>query len=119
VRFRDAACKTIPVPSQIAQVLITTLRGWELRSYLFKFAMSILTEVYAHRWLFICAIALLYGVSKYRTYRRLAAFQGPFSSGWCELWHSYQIFGTRSHLAYRDVNDKYGEWSYVDRKDVC
>jgi hypothetical protein len=72
--------------------------------------MSILTQVYSLRWVFVAVVVLAYAASKYRAYQRLAAFKGPFSTGWCEIWHVYWIMGQRSHLAYRDVNDKYGEW---------
>jgi hypothetical protein len=71
--------------------------------------MSVLAQLYALRWFLVSAVVLLYAASKYRTYRRLAAFKGPFSTGWCELWHSYHLFGTRSHLVYRNVNEKYGQ----------
>jgi cytochrome P450 len=72
--------------------------------------MFVLTQLYALRWFLAFAVVLLYAASKYHTYQRLAAFKGPFSTGWCELWHSYHLIGTRSHLVYRDVNDRYGKW---------
>jgi hypothetical protein len=71
--------------------------------------MSLFAQLYALRWTICSAVVLLYVTSKYHTYRRLAAFKGPFSTGWSELWHSYHLLGIRSHLVYRDVNEKYGE----------
>jgi hypothetical protein len=71
--------------------------------------MSLFTQFYNLRWLVVLIVLLAYVTSKYRAYQRLSAFKGPFSTGWSEIWHSYRIIGSHSHLAYRDVNDKYGE----------
>jgi hypothetical protein len=71
--------------------------------------MSIVSQLYAARWLLISAVVVVYGVSKYRVYKRLSAFKGPFSTGWSELWHVSWILGTRGHLAYQEVNKKYGQ----------
>jgi hypothetical protein len=70
--------------------------------------MSIATQLYALRWLLIAAALTLYGVSKYRTYKRLAEFQGPPGTGWSELWHIRAILSKRAHMLYKDANDTYG-----------
>lgn len=72
--------------------------------------MSLLAQLYALRWLLLCAVITMYVTYKYRKYDRLRHFKGPFSTGWSELWHSCVILGLHSHLAYKNVNDKYGEW---------
>ena len=73
--------------------------------------MALLAQVYAARWLLFAALLAIYAADKYRKYIRLSAFRGPFSTGWSELWHTRVILKKRSHLAYKDVNDKYGEWT--------
>jgi hypothetical protein len=71
--------------------------------------MSILAEVYGFRW-YLVAIGFVTFLSfKFAAYKRLAAFQGPFSVGWSELWHTRTMLSMRSHLVYKDVNDKYGK----------
>lgn len=62
------------------------------------------------RWLLlVCGAVLLYVAKLYRAYLRLRAFKGPFSTGWSEIWHTRAILGMRSHLAYKEVTDRYGE----------
>jgi hypothetical protein len=78
--------------------------------------MAFFAELYTVRWVLVSAVVLIYAASKYRAYQRLAAFKGPFSTGWCEVWHSYHILGKRSHLAYAAVNEKYGELLLFDIK---
>lgn len=75
--------------------------------------MSLILQLYAARWLLLSAVLVVYVADKYRKYVRLRAFKGPFSTGWSELWHTRVLLGLRSHLAYKDVNDKYGEWYNV------
>jgi hypothetical protein len=72
--------------------------------------MSVLTEFYALRWWLAAGLVIVYVASKYHTYKRLAAFKGPFSTGWSEIWHSSHIISAKSHLAYQDVNRKYGRY---------
>jgi hypothetical protein len=72
--------------------------------------MSLLVQLYAARWMLFGALLVLYAVSKYRQYRRLAAFKGPFSTGWSDLWHALTIVRNDSHLRYLGLNDKYGKW---------
>ena len=71
--------------------------------------MSIVAQLYAARWLLVAAVFVLYCASQYRTYKRLAAFKGPISTGWSEIWHTRAILGLRSHLKYKEVNDEYGK----------
>jgi hypothetical protein len=72
--------------------------------------MSLLAQLYALRWLLLTAVFTLFITDKYRKYVRLRHFGGPFGTGWSEFWHSRVILGLHSHLAYKEVNDKYGEW---------
>lgn len=76
--------------------------------------MALFAEVYAVRWLLLSVVFLFYLADKYRKYRRLQAFKGPFSSGWSEVWHSRAILSMQSHLRYKDVCDKYGIYAYSD-----
>jgi hypothetical protein len=71
--------------------------------------MSLLAQLVAAKWLLLAAIIVLYTVDRYQKYVRLQAFKGPFSTGWSEWWHTRAILGMRSHLAYKEVNEKYGE----------
>jgi hypothetical protein len=81
--------------------------------------MSFLVHLYAARWWLASVVFLAYATSKYRAYKRLAAFKGPFSTGWSEVWHTYHILNRRAHLAYFPVNDKYGEFlCYFVQKEV-
>jgi SH3-like domain-containing protein len=73
--------------------------------------MSLLAQLYALRWVLLSAVLVVYVADKYRKYNRLRQFDGPFGTGWSEFWHSRVILGLRSHLAYKDVNDKYGKKS--------
>jgi hypothetical protein len=70
--------------------------------------MSVLAHIHTLRWLIVAIAFALYGVTKYRTYKRLASFNGPFGAGWSELWHTRAILSNRSHLAYNKVTDIYG-----------
>ena len=71
--------------------------------------MALLAQTYNLWWFLAAIVAVGYAVSKYRAYKRLAVFQGPFSTGWSNIWHSSWILSKHSHLAYVDVNNKYGE----------
>jgi len=71
--------------------------------------MSLFAQVYAARWLLFSALLAFYAADKYRKYTRLRAFRGPFSTGWSEIWHAGVMLNKCSHLAYKDVNDEYGE----------
>lgn len=72
--------------------------------------MSLLAQLYALRWLLLTAVVALHLADKYRKYIRLRHFHGPFGTGWSEFWHSRMILSLHSHLAYKEVNDKYGKW---------
>ncbi|XPS93170.1 hypothetical protein M3J09_002538 [Ascochyta lentis] len=80
--------------------------------------MSLLGQLYALRWVLLSAIAALYIAAKYRRYDRLRHFHGPFGTGWSEFWHSRVILGLHSHLAYKDVNDKYGPIARVGPNEL-
>lgn len=71
--------------------------------------MALLARLAAARWLLFAAALALWAAHKYRRYARLRAFAGPCGSGWSELWHTRVILQKRSHLAYKGVNDRYGE----------
>jgi hypothetical protein len=73
-------------------------------------AMSLFAQLYAARWTVVSVLLALYAASKYRQYRRLSDFKGPFSTGWCNLWHAYLIISKRSHLYYQGLNEKYGKY---------
>src|SRR5690242_1727263 len=73
--------------------------------------MSLLAQLYASRWLVLTALLAFYVAAKYRRYDRLRHFHGPSGTGWSEFWHSRVILSLQSHLKYKEVNDKYGEWT--------
>ena len=87
-----------------------SIPGDYLSSALVWPTMSLFAQLYPLRWLLLSAVIALYVADKYRKYYRLRHFSGPFGTGWSEFWHSCVILGLRSHLAYKEVNDKYGEW---------
>lgn len=70
--------------------------------------MSLLTQLYAVRWLLLTAALVLYVVHKYRRYKRLQHFDGPFGAGLSEFWHVKTILRQDTHLIYKAVNEKYG-----------
>ena len=81
--------------------------------------MGLLAQAFEMRWLFASIALLIFAVDKYRRYRRLKAFKGPFSTGFSEIWHSLTILSMKSHLAYRDVCNKYGQYySGVERASI-
>jgi cytochrome P450 len=80
--------------------------------------MSLLAQLYALRWVLLSAVLVVYVADKYRKYNRLRQFDGPFGTGWSEFWHSRVILGLRSHLAYKDVNDKYGPIARVGPNEL-
>ena len=71
-------------------------------------AMGLLAQIFEMRWLVVAVALLIIVADKYRKYRRLKAFRGPFSTGFSEIWHSLAIVSLESHLIYKDVCDKYG-----------
>lgn len=75
------------------------------------FIMSLFAQLYATKWLLIAVVLMVYAVTtSIVRYRRLRAFPGPTSSGWCELLHTRAILSRHSHLWYKVVGDEYGEW---------
>lgn len=70
--------------------------------------MSFFVQLHFSRWLLAAISTILYIIWKYRAYKRLAAFTGPFSTGWSEIWHTYTILAMQSHLKYKEINDRYG-----------
>lgn len=71
--------------------------------------MSALTSVLQYKWTVLLLLLTIYLGRKYRQYRKLDKFPGPFSTGWFELWHIRTLLSMRSHYAYKEVNDKYGK----------
>lgn len=82
--------------------------------------MSAHLQVLADHWvLSLLALAVVsHLVGVYQRYRRLQAFKGPFSTGWCEAWHAHKILGLNSHLAYKRVTEKYGVIARVGPNDL-
>jgi hypothetical protein len=77
--------------------------------------MLLVAQAYSARWLLAAIGIVLYIVFKYRASKRLAAFQGPFSTSWSEIWHTRAILSLQSHLNYKAVNDKYGAFLQIRR----
>jgi hypothetical protein len=74
------------------------------------FSMSLLAQLYAAKWLLLSAILVGYAaIACVSKYRRLRAFPGPPSTGWCELLHMRAILGRHSHIWYQKVGERYGE----------
>ena len=80
--------------------------------------MSVLLAGYSVRWLLSFLGLAIYVVTKIRTYNRLRAFKGPFSTGFSEFWRAKAYLGLKSHLAYRDVCDKYGKYLLIHQSLV-
>jgi len=72
--------------------------------------MGLLVQIHDLWWVLASVAVAVYIGSKIRTYRRLRAFRGPFSTGFSELWHSRVLLGLRSHVKYKEVCDKYGAY---------
>jgi hypothetical protein len=83
--------------------------GWLYNLPTLLVVMSLFAQLYAARWTVISVLLALYVASKYRQYRRLSDFKGPFSTGWSDLWHAYSIISKRPQLYYQGLNDKYGK----------
>jgi hypothetical protein len=80
--------------------------------------MTLVAQAHSARWLLAAIGTVLYVVFKYRVSKRLAAFQGPFGTGWSEIWHTRAILSLQSHLKYKEVNDKYGAFSTRQAKPL-
>ncbi|OAL49101.1 benzoate 4-monooxygenase cytochrome-like protein P450 [Pyrenochaeta sp. DS3sAY3a] len=80
--------------------------------------MLLISQLYTVKELLLLAIFILFVVNKFRTYRRLQTFKGPFSSGWSNFWHSRVILNTQSYLVYEQVNKKYGPIARVGPNEL-
>ncbi|KAF1961436.1 benzoate 4-monooxygenase cytochrome-like protein P450 [Byssothecium circinans] len=74
--------------------------------------------LYSARWLLVAATLSIYTALKYKAYKRLSHFKGPFSTGFSELWHIHAILSMRSHEMYREATDKYGSIARVGPNDL-
>lgn len=70
--------------------------------------MALFAQLYSFRWVVAFVLLAAYAGTKIRTYNRLKAFKGPFSTGWSEAWHALAILSFKSHLKYDEVIRKYG-----------
>ena len=74
---------------------------------------ALFDQLHENKWALLLSIALLFYIaSKYRTYRQLQAFNGPFLSGWCGVWHTCALLSLRSHQWYADACKKHGEFQH-------
>ncbi len=73
-------------------------------------SMAIVAQIFDLRWLFGSVLLTLYVIHKIRSYRRLSAFGGPFGVGFTNFWHTKALLTWRSHLWYKEVCDKHGEF---------
>jgi len=80
--------------------------------------MSLFAQLYAAKWLLVAVILVAYAVATFVRYRRLRAFPGPISSGWCELLHMGAILSRHSHLWYKAVGDEYGPLARIGPNDL-
>ena len=82
--------------------------------------MSASLQVFTDHWVSsLLGLALTtYFVSVCQRYWRLQASKGPFSTGWSELWHAHKVLGLKSHLAYKDVTEKYVVIARVGPNDL-
>ncbi|KAK8100562.1 hypothetical protein PG999_010936 [Apiospora kogelbergensis] len=80
--------------------------------------MDIVTSVYEHRWMIAAVVLGVYLLQKIRAYYRLSSFEGPWSSGWSELWHVWAILSLKSHLRYDEACRKYGPIARVGPNDL-
>ncbi|KAK8066112.1 hypothetical protein PG997_012859 [Apiospora hydei] len=71
--------------------------------------MGIAADLYDFRWFIALAALAAYLLQKTRAYYRLRSFQGPWSTGWSDLWHSWAILSLKSHLKYDEACRKYGK----------
>ncbi|CBX98545.1 similar to benzoate 4-monooxygenase cytochrome P450 [Plenodomus lingam JN3] len=80
--------------------------------------MTLAVQIYDARY-FLSFLALFIFVgNKYRKYRRLQNFPGPFSTGWSEAWHTLTTLSRHNHLEYHEVSKKYGRIARVGPNDL-
>ncbi|KAI8942935.1 hypothetical protein NX059_000973 [Plenodomus lindquistii] len=80
--------------------------------------MSLAVGFYELRYLVLFFVLLGYLANKYRTYRRLQEFPGPFSTGWTEAWHVRTVLSTKCHLRYNEVSAKYGRLARIGPNEL-
>ncbi|KAK7966958.1 uncharacterized protein PG986_001235 [Apiospora aurea] len=80
--------------------------------------MRIAADLYEFRWYIALAALAAYLLQKTRTYCRLRSFQGPWSTGWSDLWHSWAILSLKSHLKYDEACSMYGPIARVGPNDL-
>lgn len=71
-------------------------------------SMTVISHLYDLRWAVLGVLLAVYVGKKIQAYNRLKAFNGPFISGWSEIWHVFAILSFKSHLKYHEVCKKYG-----------
>lgn len=103
---------TIPLWSSIHPSYIPFFPTFPFSKPSLKMAVfSAVADVVRLPWigLVLILISILgIAVQKYRTYLRLAHFQGPPGAAWTELWLARVTWQSRIHTTLRDVNEKYG-----------
>ncbi|KAK4443291.1 cytochrome P450 [Podospora aff. communis PSN243] len=80
--------------------------------------MGIVTDIYEIRWAVASAIIALYVIVKIRAYRRLSAFDGPFSVGFSNFLFSKALINFNFHLWHKDVIDKHGPIARIGPNDL-
>ncbi|KAK2779605.1 pisatin demethylase [Colletotrichum kahawae] len=80
--------------------------------------MTVISHLYDLRWAVLGVLLAVYVGKKIRAYNRLKAFNGPFISGWSEIWHVFAILSFKSHLKYHEVCKKYGSIARIGPNDL-
>ncbi|KAH0443887.1 cytochrome P450 [Colletotrichum camelliae] len=80
--------------------------------------MTVISHLYDLRWAVLGVLLAVYVGKKIRAYNRLKAFNGPFISGWSEIWHVFAILSFKSHLKYHEVCRKYGSIARIGPNDL-
>ncbi|KAF6805135.1 pisatin demethylase [Colletotrichum sojae] len=80
--------------------------------------MALFAQLYNFRWVAAFLLLTVYAGTKIRTYNRLKAFKGPFSTGWSEAWHILALLSFKSHLKYDEVIRKHGIIARIGPNDL-
>jgi hypothetical protein len=80
--------------------------------------MGIIAQVYENRWPIAWAIIAICLIAKIRTYRRLSAFNGPFTVGFSNFLFSRAIINFNVHLWHKEVIEKYGPIARIGPNDL-
>ncbi|KAJ3955377.1 hypothetical protein N0V92_008078 [Colletotrichum tropicale] len=80
--------------------------------------MTVISHLYDLRWAVLGVLLAVYVGKKIQAYNRLKAFNGPFISGWSEIWHVFAILSFKSHLKYHEVCKKYG-YQYSGKENLA